>query len=63
MKTNTPETDLEVRLLDISCDDSCCAIYLEKNKVPVLGAVGTIDIVSLWYDGTNYYGSAQQAFA
>ena len=33
--SDTPETDLEARLLDISCDDSCCAIYVEKNGVSI----------------------------
>jgi hypothetical protein len=37
--SDTPETDMEASLLDVSCDDSCCAIYLEKNNVPVLDVV------------------------
>jgi hypothetical protein len=37
--SDTPETDRESRLLEISCDDCCCAIYLEKNGAAVPDAV------------------------
>ena len=29
--SDTPLTDAEVPLVDITCDDSCVAIYVQKN--------------------------------
>jgi len=35
MKTNTPETNAECQLVRISCDDSCCDVFVQKNGLSI----------------------------
>lgn len=38
MNTPTPRTDAEMAKIKIDCDDSCCAVYIEKDG-------DTVDVV------------------